>query len=85
MKVTEYEKMKNRVRQMVFEFNSEVENLRLEKRSYGWSVEYIDWFGDSQIIDIMEFDGKRKSHVVRWTTNGNLKLRLPKYDRHFIG
>lgn len=44
MEVTEYEKMKNRVRQLVFEFNSEVENLRLEKRSYGWSVEYIDWF-----------------------------------------
>lgn len=38
MEVTE--KMKNRVRQLVFEFNSEVENL---------------------------------------------KLRLPKYDRHFIG
>ncbi len=82
---TEMEIMKNRVRQMIFSFASEYTNLRIEKKSWGFDVYYTDFMGDEENIMIMELGIKRKSYVCRWVTNGNMKLRLPKYDRHYIG
>lgn len=79
------DKMRNRVRQLLWKIEDSYTDLKIEERSWGVSVTYTDWIGDSQEINIFPIAGKRTSYVVRWVSNGNLKLRLPAYDKHFLG
>lgn len=79
------DKMMNRIRQMLYEIESEYSGLVVREISTGYEVRYFDWIGNLQIIYITRWEGKRTSYTVRWMTNGNQKLRLPAYDRHFLG
>lgn len=78
------DKMRNRVRQLLWKLEYGYTNLNIRSASWGYSVTYKDILGHPQQIDIYEITGRRKSYVVRWVSNGNLKLRLPAYDKRFL-
>lgn len=86
-KAVETMKMENRVRQVLFGLGCDFSNLKMVECENGWDVSYIDMWGDKQfwwIFKRVSFKTGRVSYTCKWLTNGNKKLRLPAYNKHFI-
>lgn len=89
--------MAQRIRRTILEYNSSYDKLSIIfeewRESWGntdfYSVGFVDEMGYSQRMDFIKNypknKGGRTSVTCTWVSNGNIRVRVPAYNKHWIG